>query len=85
MQKGLSDKKKILFYSCHVKPVCFFFLPQNTKEAILMKVSNRTAAAHTQTYIVWIQNQCKYMGANFLQNIFFCVLQMKESHTGLRK
>ncbi len=63
----------------------------NTKEDSLTNVGNQTACWQPLTYMGGEEMLCKSMDTsnflvtNIVQNIVFCVQQMKENHTGLEQ
>ncbi len=63
----------------------------NTKEDSLTNVGNQTDCWQPLTYMGGEEMLCKSMDTsnflvtNIVQNIVFCVQQMKENHTGLEQ
>ncbi len=86
--KGIvHPKMKILSSFTHpqVFQTCMnVFVLLNTKEDILKNVGNRAVLDHSIFFQLWKSMMpLNSLVTNFLQNIFLCVRQNKEIHTGL--
>jgi len=62
-----------------------FFLVLNTKEDILKNVSNQTVDGPQWFPLYFNLWSINCLITDILQNIFFCVQQKKETHTGLKQ
>jgi len=62
-----------------------FFLLLNTKDCILKKMGSQTVNVHSMEKKYYGSQWGPSLLTNILQNIFFCVQQKKEIHTGLEQ